>query len=213
MRGEDMTHLTEATKTSGSPPHARGRHRVAPRRARQGRITPACAGKTSRARSGDRLGVDHPRMRGEDAPTELSQGLRRGSPPHARGRHRLVNLAGMRRRITPACAGKTTATSKTPCGCWDHPRMRGEDPLNTKENTMHTGSPPHARGRRIARHPMGRRRRITPACAGKTDSPETPPRDLADHPRMRGEDFGARPGMAQRTGSPPHARGRRRHPL
>ena len=205
--------MITVSPVAGSPPHARGRRAQRRLRPVDPGITPACAGKTSdRARTAASA-PDHPRMRGEDSMTLCMAADLGGSPPHARGRPVHMSPASSAARITPACAGKTAWSVSWRTAIPDHPRMRGEDKLRYTDREAGEGSPPHARGRRIARHPMGRRRRITPACAGKTDSPETPPRDLADHPRMRGEDFGARPGMAQRTGSPPHARGRRRHPL
>ena len=50
----------------------------------------------------------------------------------------------------------------------DHPRMRGED-FDVREVAVDAlGSPPHARGKPVAEVELGRNRRITPACAGKT---------------------------------------------
>ena len=68
-------------------------------------------------------------MRGEDSHGELTDNLREGSPPHARGRldetGRLSTLFG----ITPACAGKTGPAYLA--------------------GVLVVGSPPHARGRRV----------------------------------------------------------------
>ena len=74
---------------------------------RRGRITPACAGKTTQSCVGQLIYQDHPRMRGEDLKTVGSFLWKTGSPPHARGRlvEGLLHLNG--RGITPACAGKT----------------------------------------------------------------------------------------------------------
>ena len=112
-------------------------------------ITPACAGKTCHVRACGYLAPDHPRMRGEDVcvDTCLLQFL--GSPPHARGRlfelcaHCPIN------RITPACAGKTDWRSAKRASAQDHPRMRGEDGIGYVRGQCITGSPPHARGRRL----------------------------------------------------------------
>ena len=92
----------------------------------------------------------------------------------------------------------------------DHPRMRGEDLPCPGVRISSTGSPPHARGRRVRRYLFASVFGITPACAGKTfesvDSPEhpaiitpacagktlgddSPVEKIGDHPRMRGEDF------------------------
>ena len=173
---------------AGSPPHARGRHRVAPRRTRQGRITPACAGKTTAPPSRRRGLRDHPRMRGEDVELGVNPLLDSGSPPHARGRRppwlRPVQSPG----ITPACAGKTNYLASNAHQIADHPRMRGEDYALTDPTTAATGSPPHARGRRGVRDLEGDRPRITPACAGKTRLRSSRGQKPSDHPRMRGED-------------------------
>ena len=53
--------------------------------------------------------------------------------------------------------------------------------------------------------------RITPACAGKTITPMHRGGHLPDRPRMRGEDAAAKDVTSKSAGSPPHARGRRRH--
>ena len=86
MRGEDCRHLYTAPHAKGSPPHARGRQRELLEAMRDRRITPACAGKTTREAVTLSAKADHPRMRGEDGGLfGLFWGLE-GSPPHARGR-------------------------------------------------------------------------------------------------------------------------------
>ena len=135
---------------SGSPPHARGRLDVSKGEIDYERITPACAGKTPHtvAVSVDR--VDHPRMRGEDVLGKFALSL---MP-----------------RITPACAGKTHVSTGTFALIWDHPRMRGEDFICGHMPMSWSGSPPHARGRRLDRRRVPARPGITPACAGKTSN-------------------------------------------
>ena len=106
--------------------------------------------------------------------------------------------------------------------------MRGEDVDTSVSTTYIFGSPPHARGRPIGwkgvwrlggspPHARGRHlkivvgnflRRITPACAGKTQSPGWQRSNLQDHPRMRGEDGRRENVNVPHCGSPPHARGR-----
>ena len=125
--GKTRSYRRSSPSRPGSPPHARGRHRRRAGGAGQARITPACAGKTARTLPSRRRAADHPRMRGEDlvdSPVPLTS---RGSPPHARGRHKLLDDNVNDPRITPACAGKTPGQDRG--GSWngDHPRMRGED--------------------------------------------------------------------------------------
>ena len=149
MRGEDVSAGFSLNAGTGSPPHARGRQRDRFQREKRQGITPACAGKTRQHACVPHLGMDHPRMRGED---------------------RLCQLGGQRRLwITPACAGKTIVKYEDGCSITDHPRMRGED--KTKASISETiedhprmrgedcypaqilvismGSPPHARGRQL----------------------------------------------------------------
>ncbi len=85
--------------------------------------------------------------------------------------------------------------------------MRGENPkLLTAERLCH-GSPPRARGERRL-HLAGRvLRRITPACAGRTQGDEVAGFILEDHPRVRGENECCPLEFCYASGSPPRARG------
>ena len=147
-------------------------------------------------------------MRGEDSRSANMTTSKAGSPPHARGRHRPVAHVQESRGITPACAGKTLPHLRCGEGLQDHPRMRGEDASDEFKPAIESGSPPHARGRPDPRRRPERRRRITPACAGKTSRRQTRFRGNQDHPRMRGEDAVIRSRRDRNRGSPPHARGR-----
>ena len=190
MRGEDSKWASTVFATGGSPPHARGRRRLARQPAEDHRITPACAGKTLRAARRQCGSPDHPRMRGEDPSLEAEAEFKRGSPPHARGRLDGEVKEPKSFRITPACAGKTRPDSGGHCCHWDHPRMRGEDGHVCHTFPHVAGSPPHARGRRHEPPSRARSTGITPACAGKTVK--------------------VRPPGLLLLGSPPHARGRHR---
>ena len=148
-------------------------------------------------------------MRGEDASVAVEHEPRGGSPPHARGRHPPPRRLPRRRRITPACAGKTSAKSPSPAPAADHPRMRGEDGVELNVSRVHGGSPPHARGRHPSSTTCRQSCRITPACAGKTHRVASRDGHRPDHPRMRGEDVEVSVTYVIEPGSPPHARGRR----
>ena len=208
MRGEDATVQVQQALDDGSPPHARGRRPIAYGQKGRCGITPACAGKTwTLPRMTVALG-DHPRMRGEDLAQRVTAMITTGSPPHARGRLQDDDRRLPGGGITPACAGKTVFGCCRGCGAWDHPRMRGEDAATAATLAGIVGSPPHARGRRLPARSSRARRRITPACAGKTRRHESSISSQTDHPRMRGEDGPPKPSYAEETGSPPHARGR-----
>ena len=86
MRGEDSARPKSANPSTGSPPHARGRHTFGHKFSRYFGITPACAGKTSREHCWKCSQWDHPRMRGEDGSSTFDVLFPKGSPPHARGR-------------------------------------------------------------------------------------------------------------------------------
>ena len=208
MRGEDFQpHFCELRR-AGSPPHARGRRPYSQRRRRAVGITPACAGKTRAPRPTTIRAGDHPRMRGEDpaygsreagddgSPPHargrlLADGFRdveTGSPPHARGRRPSECGPLRRRRITPACAGKTYTRSGMFSTTPDHPRMRGEDAHADGGHAPRDGSPPHARGRLVLSSRKWQSPWITPACAGKTYGIPSAASSATDHPRMRGED-------------------------
>ena len=189
MRGEDARTQHLGYVADGSPPHARGRRNVVHRSGHPEGITPACAGKTSYARSYAASGMDHPRMRGEDNDRSFCSCRHVGSPPHARGRLEWHNLPDTIPGITPACAGKTPMRTLAKLHLKDHPRMRGEDiPLKSMWKPI-AGSPPHARGRHTIFRRVSALARITPACAGKTLWYETWKWKFPDHPRMRGEDI------------------------
>ena len=70
-------------------------------------------------------------------------------------------------RITPARAGKSSASRKTAGTFWDHPRVCGEKTGAIEKPSSGMGSPPRVRGKVkllfLAVNPL----RITPACAGK----------------------------------------------
>ena len=127
MRGEDDGKGFYVADQEGSPPHARGRQRVAVLDGTADGITPACAGKTGSILSVLWTMADHPRMRGEDVSKPFPTPCAAGSPPHARGRRQKSGRDIRRCRITPACAGKTTGPVSKEHHMSDHPRMRGED--------------------------------------------------------------------------------------
>ena len=147
-------------------------------------------------------------MRGEKAKCGARLTRSEGSPPHARGKGYSPWERCRRRRITPACAGKSHLQR---CGhqtMWDHPRMRGEKKSKIKRSLLATGSPPHARGKGSRQRQRQCRWRITPACAGKRRGAGARHRKRRDHPRMRGEKKKSPSNSVIFRGSPPHARGK-----
>ena len=90
----------------GSPPRVRGKGPF-----RQGRgwlqgITPACAGKSRRRKSGSAQKRDHPRVCGEKPLVADAIKGYAGSPPRVRGKELNDVFKIIHHGITPACAGK-----------------------------------------------------------------------------------------------------------
>ena len=172
--GKTIAKYDDGYSITGSPPHARGRLTLGDKTKSVDRITPACAGKTPWLRGPLCLRADHPRMRGEDVSKNVSLFILILDHPRMRGEDSSgrANIS-TRPWITPACAGKTGCFCIEPKSDKDHPRMRGEDIFKYDDGWLIDGSPPHARGRRIRLCLVTACQRITPACAGKTNSNNT----------------------------------------
>ena len=152
------------------------------------RITPACAGRTSKLFQAWFLFRDHPRMCGKDSFTLLIALSIQGSPPHVREGLLIDNFFFLSTRITPACAGRTFVICYRFCLVKDHPRMCGKDQDPNPCVTLTPGSPPHVReeleGTKIPLNWLG----ITPARAGRTRLLDLLYKIVEDHPRSRGKD-------------------------
>ena len=190
MCGKDLPRSTAMITQTGSPPHVRERQPATCEPSTHAGITPACAGKTFCLASEKLLIRDHPRMCGKDRHTGRYPRKGIGSPPHVRERRLVYNIRTGGRRITPACAGKTEHRLSWSCLSKDHPRMCGKDIGKKVSFSYLLGSPPHVRERRWRTGKPARKSRITPACAGKTDSQARLVRSAGDHPRMCGKDPG-----------------------
>ena len=91
----------------GSPPRVRGKPLLSIVYNTPIRITPACAGKTSKASLRTACTEDHPRVCGENTRPRHDARGQGGSPPRVRGKLRVDAVLFYRPGITPACAGKT----------------------------------------------------------------------------------------------------------
>ena len=151
---------------------------------------------------------DHPRIRGENWAAAMSTELPEGSPPHTRGKCLCLHHPRHKRGITPAYAGKIHSHICYGTECWDHPRIRGENISISSLPRLSKGSPPHTRGKCYCCPSMRITVRITPAYAGKISISLSYPALMADHPRIRGENFFQRTKKLKNLGSPPHTRGK-----
>ena len=168
MGGEKFLARSVVNIPLGSPPHGRGKRATPRKNGCPGGITPAWAGKSGILTFTNLFAWDHPRMGGEkSSPFSLFMTLW-GSPPHGRGKARILKAHANRRRITPAWAGKRARGLTLWVVCGDHPRMGGEKLFDNGTGQGAQGSPPHGRGKGITARPKGWSGRITPAWAGKS---------------------------------------------
>ena len=105
--GENSRLSSCAHSVRGSPPRVRGKLLETLTHKLDGRITPACAGKTHPTDSGVRRFWDHPRVCGENVVDVIRGIFGTGSPPRVRGKRAFALPGSVAKRITPACAGKT----------------------------------------------------------------------------------------------------------
>ena len=194
----------------GSPPQVRGKLSVNCNQTFNRRITPAGAGKTTRAVRRAIVKWDHPRRCGENHRTTSFLRQRMGSPPQVRGKLCRKMAATNRAGITPAGAGKTVAHLLYQIRRKDHPRRCGENEISVSYQVHQKGSPPQVRGKLVSVAYAVCVPRITPAGAGKTRGYTYSLPQKEDHPRRCGENAFLIGRMIPRIGSPPQVRGKRR---
>ena len=104
-------------------------------------------------------------------------------------REKLVtsNLNTFQAGITPACAGKTLLILLKISLLGDHPRVCGKNELVQELVIGWPGSPPRVREKQIKLMEGILVRRITPACAGKTEVGSDFLAFVWDHPRVCGK--------------------------
>ena len=148
-------------------------------------------------------------MCGENSGRDEYRAAARGSPPRVRGKRCAAGFFMPCAGITPACAGKTLGNFGIFAHPEDHPRVCGENYGMSAKAFNKKGSPPRVRGKLGSVGAMRRGERITPACAGKTETLLRYALARPDHPRVCGENRAVhRRGTAGR-GSPPRVRGKR----
>ena len=111
---------------------------------------------------------DHPRVCGKDAWHSLWRVYLMGSPPRVREGQQLISLMIVKKRITPACAGRTKCDSSLCNFRLDHPRVCGKDRIKSYLSNAPEGSPPRVREGLQKIKAISTLTRITPACAGRT---------------------------------------------
>ncbi|SDN73518.1 hypothetical protein SAMN05444921_13624 [Streptomyces wuyuanensis] len=87
-------------------------------------------------------------------------------PPRARAGAGAEVLMEWMLGVTPACAGWSTTTRTSPSSGTSHPRVRGLEVPFEELPPVSAESPPLARAGFSPRHPLRLEPRVTPACAG-----------------------------------------------
>ncbi len=128
VRGEHRKVVRTAFERPGPSPRARGAHGVDDGVAPDGGTIPACAGSTHRHRRTSSCPGDHPRVRGEHAPTRRVVEIHEGPSPRARGAQSLTwELTSDKRPIFQLLEKQTF-----------HPQIQGKT-----DWCLHTSSGPH----------------------------------------------------------------------
>ena len=186
-RGEYRSCAHPKSVRVGSSPLSRGIRQLGAVRAAEARIIPALAGNTSSDTCSRRETLDHPRSRGEYPGYWNGTNWIGGSSPLSRGILALLACLYMMYGIIPALAGNT----RNPLCCrrrkWDHPRSRGEYPVEGEPAAGAAGSSPLSRGIPRSGPCRNTSLRIIPALAGNTSAAAWRTSWRTDHPRSRGE--------------------------
>ena len=205
--GENSTSARPRRINSGSSPRVRGKHGQAAQGQVEDGLIPACAGKTHSEPGPTRATRAHPRVCGENTvgvflnagwgahPRVCGENYRlnsdprhsHGSSPRVRGKPRGRSSSTSGCRLIPACAGKTNRWPESTNQPGAHPRVCGENLIRQPEVGRPRGSSPRVRGKPLRHRPPPRRRRLIPACAGKTGHAPPPRRGGRAHPRACGE--------------------------
>ena len=168
---EENTRIASTLRGSGgSPPRVRGKLLSWLAAIRDGRITPARAGKTPAPCACGRTHTDHPRACGENLHSAAFTTSTSGSPPRVRGKPTVCGFSSAAERITPARAGKTSTRRSARQKSGDHPRACGENGIGKRTLVWSGGSPPRVRGKLFLLGQLEPHGGITPARAGKTFS-------------------------------------------
>ena len=131
MCGKNLSSFLSPPSITGSPPRVREERGIRSVRTGKARITPACAGRTSR--------YSYHALRLQ------------GSPPRVREEHLRSPRCIIKRGITPACAGRTFFCSVRIHMTGDHPRVCGKNFRIFLIFFFPPGSPPRVREERHRR--------------------------------------------------------------
>jgi len=198
-----MTSQTIDRSDTGSSPLARGGPRRRCASHPPSWLIPARAGRTTPQGRPPHRRPAHPRSRGADGASSISQNDQPGSSPLARGGLSVSSRRTIALRLIPARAGRTCSRARVTAGPTAHPRSRGADKTARALIPLTIGSSPLARGGLAATDGDALVLRLIPARAGRTGSRRSRPTTARAHPRSRGADATAPPKVMSASGSSP----------
>ena len=148
-------------------------------------------------------------MCGENRLTLVARGRAFGSSPRVRGKQ-VRHRPPRRRRLIPACAGKTLRLMHLHSGVPAHPRVCGENHSTPCRRGAARGSSPRVRGKHTEVMAGAYVPGLIPARAGKTSTPARGSPSSRAHPPACGENDGVSERPAMVGGSSPRVRGKPR---
>ena len=172
------------------------------------RNIPAYAGKTFINLKRNGIWEEHPRVCGENGNGDLGSLVKRGTSPRMRGKRRRGRHSSASTRNIPAYAGKTCCPAGWGYCRPEHPRVCGENALQTHTPRWGKGTSPRMRGKLRRRYPSRAGRRNIPAYAGKTVGVATNSNPDTEHPRVCGENIMKMPTDENIGGTSPRMRGK-----
>ncbi len=206
-RGEQLQGRLAKRHGNGSSPRARGTDQVGNGVMAGTRFIPAGAGN-SLGNGVYRVALTvHPRGRGEQLITHITNHDSNGSSPRARGTGIMNPLIAGKVRFIPAGAGNRTQTPGVRGVPPVHPRGRGEQGLMSIITVGGHGSSPRARGTAPTTAWHSPPPRFIPAGAGNRAASLSSRWISSVHPRGRGEQLLPVTRRYWQGGSSPRARG------
>ena len=166
--GENSEHYARKPRPSGSSPRVRGKRSYLWNAGTDLRLIPACAGKTGICNGNPLRPWAHPRVCGENVRVHRAWATGAGSSPRVRGKRLAAIRAATPTGLIPACAGKTPKSCRCCLHRRAHPRVCGENFMESSGGAIGKGSSPRVRGKPQGSNRLTPFRGLIPACAGKT---------------------------------------------
>ena len=166
--GENTFPSARDAALKGSSPRVRGKPVFASEVPDGAGLIPACAGKTTQSKKQQSGQEAHPRVCGENHRFTPFSRMYSGSSPRVRGKLFDIVQPFITEGLIPACAGKTICSRGRSHAIWAHPRVCGENIRQALMTCWRIGSSPRVRGKPTYKRRDLSRKRLIPACAGKT---------------------------------------------